>query len=265
MKNIYLFILILLCSAAACKKTEQAVSVRFAKINFQAAGELIYSIGYEKKSYGVGDQIPIPIGKATVGITNFITGAKLLDTVLEVSTAQTYYIYQPDTTKAPVLRTELPPPPPPPAGPFDGASPAPEGFIKFKITHQLAEIMGTDKLDIEIQSTTNSSNSTLYETIYTVPNVSATATDFILLQRPLRNGTPRTNFKFRFLRSDTKEYLKKGSGAIYATPILYIYNTDSGENLYILDAYVSYESGDPNDAEKDGLYYAIEANVMDSK
>lgn len=259
MKKLTYLIFLLLC-LAGCKKTEvAAIRVNFAKIIFTNATKLQSTpkIKYDGVTYGVGSVIPTPYGEQQFAFYK-INGEKILDTTLSVSGPLNYFIYQPDTLKAAVLLTELPPPPPPPPGPLDDAGPAPDGYLQIKMSQHLKAILGAEKIDIQILAAFNTSG--VYELWATMPNVTADYNnDFFLLKKPVRGGRVQTNYKFSFVISDTQQPVRNAAGDIYITTLASLATTEF--NAYALNFdYV--ENADPAYIPKDGITYEAYPDIQ---
>ncbi|RKR80514.1 hypothetical protein BDD43_0634 [Mucilaginibacter gracilis] len=256
MKNMLLRLLVLLFCMTACKKTEETARVRFAQTEFVNATKYAITpyILYKGKKYSGGWVLTSEYGDKSFELYKS-NGEKITDFKLTIAGSQKYYIYQPDSTTVPVLLTELPPPPPPPANPLENVTPAPDGYMKIKIKHDLA-LLGFEKIDVQVWAPNVKG---VYELFTTIPNVTTTlSSDFIVIQRPVVNGTQQQNFKFSFLNSVTKAPAMTGDGLIYQTYVNTL--TRTSYNVYIV-SFSFFESGLPEDFEYKGLFYEIDADL----
>lgn len=255
MKRILYLMLLLFCFAG-CKKEDAKKRIAATQVSFENKSLSSITLKYNGQEYPVGIKIGTIYGDRRVEIFS-IDGKPLIDTVLNITGKMIYYVYQVDPNIAPVLITELPALPPGPEDPLENVTPAPEGFMKIKIKHDLAPL-GFEKIDVEVLSNFNSADN--YELYTTIPNVTTTlSSDFVTIQRPVREGAMLQNFKFRFINSITKAPALSGNGQAYTT-----YNATLGRSVYnaYLLGFSFFESGDPNDFEHNGVFYEIDADVI---
>lgn len=223
MKNITLYLLLVVFCFAGCKKTEVTPKFKFLKVTFIGKG-IIPRIKYENQIY-IGDpEVPVKAGDKKFEIYDHATGAKVLDTVLNITGPITYYVYLAPGTTTPVVQTEVPPVPPPvepPAPPVDPNNPlanepaAPEGFMKIKVANLAQSAFPYPAIDVVFNSLANNPNTGLEELTpaFTIKGVGQDFnSQFQLIQRPVIDGVPITSFKITFIDPASGELIKSIDG-----------------------------------------------------
>lgn len=271
MKRI-LYLLVLSCCIAACKKSEEAVTtLRFSKIEFRNETKLSQSpyILYDGKMKGINASFAVSYGEKAFTIYKK-SGEKLLDTTLSVTGHQVYYIIQPDTTKPVMLSTTAPPPPviPPIKGPLDGVTAAPEGFIKFKIKKVADGALPFTKLDVVINMAIKAADGKLISTpLATLKNVGGGfGRSFYEVKRGDDGGLPARTYQFSFINPNTGEPIMNSKGEIYKTDIV-ILNKEAF-NLFLFELYdypVTDDEGKTNSIVVDGTHYKVDVDILDKK
>lgn len=214
---------LLLCFTS-CKKIEDADRITFAKLIFQQATKYnaVLYVKYDGVRYLPGYIIPVAYGKKR--FEAYIGGSdqKILDTVLTVDGSKNYFIYQLDSTIAPVVLDYLPtppPPPPPPKTPLEDEPAAPEGYMKIKIVNEAANIFSYVKMDVVINTATYDSGQgkNILTPIATMQGVGTSYNnDFFLVKRVFKGKNAVTFYLFTFINPITGEIIKNGFGDPYA-------------------------------------------------
>jgi hypothetical protein len=262
MKNIlYLFVFVL--SFASCTKNEDQANLEFVQVKFRRETSYPVFVKYDGIKNNLNkDYVAVPLGEQKFEIYNAATGDKVIDTVLNVTGPVTYYVYIPTGATIPILVTELPPPPPPPAGPLDDVTAAPDGFMKIKMLNASQVVTGNIPIDVEILSTVNTAG--VYDLVATVPGVTATyGNEFFMCPRPVRGATKQTNFKFRFLRSDTKEPIRTAQGQVFVTAGALTMGVRPLNAFALTINYM--ETEDMTGIERDGKKYSLRVTLNASK
>lgn len=265
MKHI-LYLLALTCCLAACKKSEEVEKIRFSKIEFKNETNLSQApyILYDGYKKGINASFAVSNGDKVFTIYKK-NGEKLIDTILSVVGHQIYYIIQPDTTKRAVLSTTAPPPVTPPgSGPLNGATAAPEGYIKFKMNNAAFGGLPFDKLEVVINLvTTGTDGKRISIPLANLKNVGLDFnTDFYEVKRGVDAGQPGKLYSFSFIDPTTGELIRNTKGKIYETGIV----TFDKElfNLFLLEIY-DYPVSDENSIEVGGMKYKVEADIIDRR
>lgn len=271
MKKI-IFALALLFCLAACKKNVYNIGdVKFAKITFLSAikyrGNV--TIADDNGSYQFGSFYTTVYGNKRFRFFKE-TGEKVLDTLLAIAGSNNYYVYQPDSTTAPILLTELPPPPPPPPAPdnpLDGSTAAPEGFIQLRMRNNSQEALPFQKLDVVLNLVTG------YDPVLNRPITNPITkvalngfeynTDFFLFKRPEASNY----YVCSFINHDTGEEIKDQKGYLYLD--VFGFNLDRMPlNNYAVEINY-YETTDPEESKiaikTNGKYYIVYCDLMFQK
>lgn len=265
MKQI-LYLLVLLCCLSACEKSEEAEKIRFSKIEFKNETKLskLPYILYDGEKKSINVTFAVSFGDRAFKIYKK-NGEKLIDTTLSVTGHQVYYIVQRDTTKQAVLSTTAPPPETPPgSGPLNGATAAPEGYIKFKMNNAAFSGLPYNKLDVVLNLVTTGVDGKRISTpLANLKNVGIDFnTSFYEVKRGDDAGQPGKLYSFSFIDPTTGELIRNTKGKIYETGIV----TFDKEffNLFLLEIY-DYPVSDENSIEVGGVKYKVEADIIDRK
>jgi len=224
MKTITLCLLALLFCFAGCKKNEAVEDLAFVKVEFTRKTDYVTYMKYDgiKNDLSLRSYIAVPIGDRRFEVHNNTTGEKLIDTVLNITRAVTYYIYQAPGATSPVLQTEVPPVPPviipvDPNNPLENEPAAPEGFMKIKVANMAISAFPYPAMDIVFNSFANNPETGKEELtpLFTIKDVGHDFnSQFQIIQRPVIDGIPVTSFKLSFVDPATGELIRSVDGNI---------------------------------------------------
>lgn len=253
-----LYMLLLGVCIAGCKKQEEKKDVRFTKLQFVSKSDIQFGIKYDGKMY---TELAFPI-VVTYGDNKFelykkSTGEKFLDTTINVTGRETYYILQSDTSKKPKLIKD----------PIVNEPAALPGYMKIKIANEAQLILPYQKIDVVIYSVTD------YESIPidTLKGISSDySKDYFLVKRDiLKSGNqerPQIEYEFGFINSVTGRRIMASGGDPFVSG--YYQLTVKPFNVFMLrfqEEINLYPDFNYAFMEKNGKYYSIRTEELFSK
>lgn len=261
------YLLTLLFCFSGCQKQEVLERIEVTRVSFLNNSQLksLPTITYENKKYNPLDQITTIYGSNKVQIYDSNSGEKLIDTVLNITGPQEFYIYQPFDIIPPVITDKLPDIPPiDPRNPLKNEPPAPEGYFKLKMAFKPASIFLDQKIDMVILSKTVESPN-VEVPIETLHGISSTYnTALFLIKRPeLADGSRSQNFSFGFIDPVTGAVMKNTRGDVFrGGPITLPIGT---RNIYMYDfedAETTFSRYFPTALPIDGKYYLLRPTLL---
>jgi len=266
MKKIIYLLAMLFCFAA-CKKQQVDERMAITRVSFLSKTLLSQNptIKYGNKNYNILDQIPTTLGDNKVEILDGVSGAVLIDTILNIKGPQDFYIYQPFDIVPPVIVDSLPlHPPVDPRNPLKNEPPAPEGYLKVKIALKTQFILPNQSLDIVVLSTTAASPTVALpvETLHGV-KTDYNTTLFQIKRPVLADGSLSTIFSFSLIDPVTGQGAKNKGGTTFTggTITLPIGQT----NLYMFyldDALFTGRNTLVAFPTSDGKLYSMRSNLL---
>lgn len=200
-----------------CKK-EKVGKLDYARltINNQSLQEI--SIRHEGVAVQPGIPIISNIGPRRIEVYNSNTNEIILDTLLNVTGNQTYYVYQPFDISVPELITELPTTPPiDPRNPLKDVTAPADGYFKLKVAFQTGFIKPGQLVDIVVMSMTEESPDVEVpvDTLHNVgPNYSVEA---FLVKRHMFYGGLSDTYKFAVIDRISGATLQSSNGETLLT------------------------------------------------
>lgn len=218
MKKIFYLPLLLFC-LVACKKEEVKQREKFAKINFVSKNLLSFSLTYDGKASA--NDLKIPLGEAKFEVYDRETKAKLIDTVLNITRTETYYIVQPDLTKPPYLIIN----------PLIDVPAAPEGYMKLSLANNTTSgLLPYESVDVVLLSNVSMLGLN-YLPLDTLHGVGTGASEFFLVKKEIVGTTVQNAYKFGFINPITGARLLSFAGNEYYGVT---FGADAPDNVYLI-------------------------------
>ena len=218
MKNIFYLPFLLLC-LLACKKQEVKQRTNFAKLRFISRYPLSFSLTYDGKVSST--DLNVPYGEAKFEIYDKSTNAKLIDTVLDITGTEIYYIVQPDLTKPPYLILN----------PLKDVPSAPEGYMKISLANNTTSgLLPYESVDVVLLSNVSMSGLN-YVPLDTLHGVGTSASEFFLVKKEIIGTTVQNSYKFGFINPITGARLLSFAGNEYYGVA---FGADAPNNVYLI-------------------------------
>lgn len=255
MKNRILILLGILLCVAACKKSEVIKSLKFTKVTFvNKSLNQDMQIGSESKYYSFGYDVPAAYGDDRFTIVKTSTKKIILDTILNISGGETFFVNQADTTQRPVISRS----------PLSGVSPAPPGYMKIKIANLAAIALPYAKVDIVVLPfyATNG----VYIPLDTLHDVTANYTDndkLYIVKRQVIGDVVQQLYKFSYINPNTGLPLLNNQGAVYTNTSFSA--TLTKENLFMVSLGNTTTSIKTTSMLVNGKYYNVSATIALSR
>lgn len=263
MKKI-IYLLALLFCFAGCKKQQVDERMVITRISFLNKALLTLTIRYENKTYNVLDQIPTTYGDNKLAIIDGLSGAVLIDTVLNIKGPQDFYIYQPFDIVPPVIVTSLPDKPPvDPRNPLKNETPAPEGYVKIKVAFQTEFIFPNQSVELIVLSKTAASP----DVAVPIQTLHAVGADYNAtlqqVKRPvLADGSLSQTFSFSLIDPATGEQIKSGNGNDYKCADLILPLGEKNLFMFYFNDRQNSSRFAPTSIPVNGLPYIILPNLL---
>lgn len=214
-----IYLLTLLYCFTGCKKQEVTQMIAVTRISFNDDTKLQANplIRFSNKQYEVGVPIPTGYGDNRFEIYDNTTGQKIIDTVLNITGPQEFYIYQPFDIVTPVIVSALPTTPPiDPRNPLKNETPAPDGYVKIKVAFNSQYVVPNQSAVMLVFSVTATSP-TIPVVIDTLRSVSSdyNATLFQFKRPVLADGSLSQNFTFGIIDPGTGMAFLNGAGTMF--------------------------------------------------